>query len=310
MRCCLIGGSGFIGAQVAKLLEESGREVVVFGREAKPRRKLPEKVKYVSGDYNNRLQLQEVISGVEQVIDFAYATVPKTSFENPVFDILSNLPSSVGLFQEVVAAHIHKLVVVSSGGTVYGIANSIPITEDHPTNPISPYGITKLAIEKYAKMYAAVDKLPVIVVRPGNAYGEEQAAFTGQGFIATAIQSILMRKKIDVFGLRGTIRDYSHVSDIASGIIGALDFGQPDEIYNIGSGIGHDNIEILNIIKPFVEQAGYNINVNLLPHREFDVPVNILDCSKLKSVAGWEPRVSFENGLKWIWDAALKNFIK
>ena len=306
MRCCLIGGAGLIGTQVAKSLVESGREVVVFGRASKPRHELPEMVRYLSEDRGNPLQLREIISGVEQVIDFAYSTVPKTSFENPVFDILSNLPRSVELFQEAVTSNIQKLVVVSSGGTVYGRANSTPIAEDHPTHPISPYGITKLTIEKYAKMYAVIDNLPVVVVRPGNAYGEEQIVSKGQGFIATAIQSILMRRKVDVFGSHGTIRDYLHVSDIARGIIGALDLGQPSEIYNIGSGIGHNNLEVLSVIKPFAEQAGYTINVNLLPHREFDVPVNILDSNKLKSMAGWEPQVSFEDGLKWTWDAALK----
>ena len=310
MRCCLIGGAGFIGTQVAKLLVESGREVVILGRESKPRHTLPEAVKYFSEDCNDSLQLREIISNVEQVIDLAYATVPKTSFDDPVFDILSNLPRTVRLFQEAAAAKIRRLVVVSSGGTVYGIAKSIPIAEDHPTNPISPYGITKLAIEKYARMYAAVEKLPFVVVRPGNAYGEAQAAFKGQGFIATAIRSVLMVKKVAVFGAQGTIRDYIHVADVARGIIAALDFGETGEIYNIGSGVGYSNMEVLNMLQPLARKAGYPINVDRLPPREFDVPVNILDSRKLKSIARWEPRVPFESGLGWTWDAALKTFPK
>jgi UDP-glucose 4-epimerase len=194
MRCCIIGGSGFIGSYLTKLLVESGREVVVLDRNPIPNRALPPKAKYLAGDYSEPALLHELLANTDEVIDLAYSTVPKTSFENPVYDILSNLPQSVGLLQEAVKARLRKLVLVSSGGTVYGVAHSLPIREDHPTNPISPYGITKLTMEKYAGMFAFSAGLPVTVVRPGNAYGEGQVAFMGQGFIATTLESIIARK--------------------------------------------------------------------------------------------------------------------
>lgn len=305
MRCCLIGGAGFIGKRVASLLVEQGYEVVVVNRDSKRPSGLPHSVHYVAED---PAALRETLSRVDQVIDLAYSTVPKTSFEDPVLDIISNVPRSIRLFQQCSAASIRRLIVVSSGGTVYGVAKTIPISEDHPTNPISPYGITKLAVEKYAKMFQATANLPVIIVRPANAYGESQVVSDGQGFIAAAVRSILMQKEVDVYGPYGTVRDYVHVSDIASGIIAALEYGELGEIYNIGSGIGHSNLDVLDLLTPYAEQAGYAVDVNTLPSREFDVPVNILDSTKLKSASRWASKITLGQGLRLTWDAAVESF--
>lgn len=91
MKCLLIGGAGFIGAHVSRLLSETGRDVYVLGRRPKPARNLPQKVTYVAGDYNDRVILRSLFEGAGEVIDLAYSTVPKTSFEDPLYDIFSNL---------------------------------------------------------------------------------------------------------------------------------------------------------------------------------------------------------------------------
>ena len=310
MKCCVVGGAGFIGSYVTRLLVESGRDVIVLGRSLKASRELPNKVKYISGDYGNRSLFREIIVDVDEVIDLAYSTVPKTSFEDPFYDIASNLPRCISLLQEASSVNLRKIIIISSGGTVYGTSKSLPIKEDHPTNPISPYGITKLTVEKYALMYAIIANLPVTIVRPANAYGNEQFAFQGQGFIATAIQSILMKKKIDVFGSPGTVRDYIHVSDVARGIQSALEFGESGAAYNIGSGIGLNNLEVINKIKPFAEQAGYATQINVLPYRKYDVPTNILDSNKLSEISGWQPQIDFEQGLQKVWETSLSRLIK
>ena len=305
MKTCVIGGSGFIGLHVTRALLEAGRDVVVLDYNPKPG--LPPGVLCLSNDYGDKNFLRKLLVSVDEVIDLAYATVPKTSFDDPINDIQANLPRSVALIQEAVAANLSKLLIVSSGGTVYGKAISLPIYETHSTNPISPYGITKLTIEKYAGMFASIAGLPIIIVRPGNAYGEEQIAFTGQGFIATSIYSILTGKKIDLFGYPGTIRDYLHVSDIAQGIVSALLHGQPGEIYNIGSGIGYSNLDVINQISPFAQHAGYAVELNRMPYRNFDVPANILDSTTLKQVSAWNPRISWSQGIQSVWNNAIKN---
>ncbi len=124
------------------------------------------------------------------------------------------------------AVGVRRLLLVSSGGTVYGPPCTLPMAESHPTAPISPYGITKLTIDHYALMFHHTRGLPVVVVRPANAYGVQQRSRTGQGFLAAAIDAILSRREIEIFGDAGTIRDYIHVTDVASGILAALDFGE------------------------------------------------------------------------------------
>jgi UDP-glucose 4-epimerase len=239
------------------------------------------------------------------VVDLAYSTVPRTSFEDPIFDIVSNLPPSVQLLQEAAAAKIRKLLLVSSGGTVYGVAKSLPIQEDHPTNPISPYGITKLTIEKYAGMFGVASGLPILIVRPGNAYGEGQHAFTGQGFIATAMHSIVRRQAVGVFGPHGTVRDYVHVADVARGIVAALDSGEVGEIYNIGTGEARSNLDVLGEIEPHARTAGYEMRIATLPERKFDVPANVLDSRKLEAVSGWRPSIAFPDGIERAWRSVV-----
>lgn len=306
--CCVIGGTGFIGSFVVKILLEQGKKVIAVGRKKLPSRPLPDNIKYISGDFDDKHFLRGVLRGVDEIIDLAYATVPKTSYDDPVRDILNNLPSSVRLFEVACELSIKKLVMISSGGTVYGKAQDLPIKESHPTNPISPYGITKLATEKYAMMYHHLNNLPVVCVRPSNAFGEGQRPFTGQGFIATAMAHVLKNQEIVLYGDTGTIRDYIHVTDVAKGIVVALDRGVPGECYNIGTGIGKSNREVLDAILPFAVSAGLKPRIKIMPPRQFDVPANVLDSSKMQQETGWTPIVHFGEGIRQTWNWYHKEF--
>lgn len=302
MRCCLIGGNGFIGSHLASLLAASGRELTVVGRSAAPVRKLPIGAKYVCGDYGDTRLLRKLISQADEVVDFAYATVPQTSFADPIFDIRANLPPSVSMLRSAAEAGLRRVVLVSSGGTVYGVARSLPINEEHPTDPISPYGITKLAIEKYGLMFHRLTGLPVIIVRPGNAFGPGQIPEVGQGFVATAIARVLSDREVTIYGQEGTIRDYVHVTDLARGIASALEHGQPGCCYNIGTGIGRSNLDVLRAIEPLASTHGRRIELSVDERRGFDVPVNVLDSARLKEVSGWTPQVPFEAGIEETWN--------
>ena len=197
---------------------------------------------------------------------------------------------------------LEKILLVSSGGVIYGHTNKTPIDEEQATNPISPYGITKLAVEKYARMFHATRDLPIVCVRPRNAYGETQKPFSGQGFIATAIASILRGLALNLYGEAGTIRDYIHVEDVAGGIVAALSKGQAGGVYNIGSGEGRSNRDVLNALQPLAKAEGLEIKLNTLPLRKFDVPINVLDNSRFCRQTGWKPNVPFQEGIKRTWD--------
>jgi UDP-glucose 4-epimerase len=299
---CVIGGAGFIGRAVVTELLAHGRQVLVVGREPTAIPPLPMGVQYLGNSSNDGGNtLKQALAIADEVIDLAYATVPGTSYQDPVNDILVNLPEAVRLFELVVSSSIRKFVWISSGGTVYGRTTEPLISETHPTLPLSPYGITKLAIEKYAHMYFESKGLPIVCVRPSNAFGEGQRAYSGQGFIATAIASILDQRELTIFGEQGTIRDYLHVADIAGGIVAALLSGRPGEVYNVGSSQGLTNRQVLEALVPLAAETGYTVSIRGLPARPFDVPANVLDCAKLRTETGWHPKLSFTQALAQTW---------
>jgi UDP-glucose 4-epimerase len=300
---CVIGGSGFIGRAVVYELLEQGRQVLVVGREPAPTLVLPVGVRYLENPMNDGgAALKQALATSDEVIDLAYATVPGTSFQDPVNDILVNLPEAVRFFELAASmTHIRKFVWISSGGTVYGRTTAEQLNERHATLPLSPYGITKLAIEKYAHMYFESKGLPIVCVRPSNAFGEGQRPYLGQGFIATAIASVLDGRELTLFGEQGTIRDYLHVKDIAGGIVAALLHGRPGEVYNVGSSEGLTNRQVLEAIAPLATKAGRAMQIRVLPPRPFDVPANVLDCTKLRTETGWQPTLTFEQALAQTW---------
>ena len=300
--CCVIGGTGFLGSHVVDALSACKKRVTVVGRSSVPSRPLPRGARYISGDYGERAFLLEILKGVDEIINLSYSTVPSTSFDDPIQDILANLPDAVGLLEVASLLGLKRVVIVSSGGTVYGPAEKIPILEEHPTNPISPYGVTKLAIEKYGYMFMKLKGLPVVTVRPANAFGERQKPFTGQGFVATAMASVLRRQEMFLYGCSGTVRDYVHVTDVAMGIVAALDSGRPGAVYNLGSGEGRSNRDVLDVIFPLAQAAGLEPRITVLPARQFDVEVNILDSQKLKHDTGWEAKVPFHIGIERTWN--------
>lgn len=292
----MIGGGGFIGSHLVPRLLAGARKVTVLGRRATPQHALPVGSTYVTGDFGNADLIRSLLESHDEVIHLAYATVPNTSFDNPLGDLLENLPATVQLFTEA-AARGCRLVLLSSGGTVYGEGLTLPITEDHPTLPISPYGVTKLTLEKYAYLYSVTHGLNVVCVRPSNAFGEGQAPFSGQGFVATAIASALRRQAVRIFGAHGSVRDYIHAADLAEGIISALEQGAAGLTYNLGSGVGRNNLQVVEAIRPLLRDIGCEVHTVHEPARVFDVHENVLDSSSLRIKTGWTQKIGFEEGL-------------
>ena len=299
----LIGGAGFIGSNLASLLAQNGKAVQVLGRSAPTQALLPN-VQYIQGDFNDETLLEALIQGNDEIVHLAYATVPNTSFNDPLLDLNHNLPPALRLMQ-LCAKYQKRLVLLSSGGAVYGPSQAAMISENHPTHPISPYGVTKLTIEHYAYLFSMSHGLDYLCLRPGNPYGPGQLPFRGQGFIATAIALIEQGKAVPVFGAVGTIRDYLEVSDLTKGILATMNHGQAGQTYNIGSGIGRSNKDVLNILAPIVAKSGYEVKIEQLPARPFDVAVNVLDSSKLTKISGWQPHIPFQDGLESLVNSLL-----
>jgi UDP-glucose 4-epimerase len=301
MNIAIFGGGGFIGRHLVETLSGKGHNLYIIGRTEES----IENAYYIN--CNTCEDLYSQIKDCSIIVDLVYATNPKTSFDDPINDIQSNLPITIERFELALKLKkLEKYIFVSSGGTVYGESHTELISENHVTNPISPYGITKLAIEKYGLMYAVLKKLPFIIARPSNAYGMGQKVGTGQGFIMAAIHSILMNKEIFVFGENGTVRDYIHVKDLAAGLESIVLKGGIGETYNIGSGVGYSNLEVVQVINRLLEEYNRNLSIKNLKPREFDVKHNVLNCNKLRAQTIWLPKISLEEGLSDM----LKNYLK
>lgn len=291
----LIGGSGFIGASLASnLVNQGSYSITVVGRSQEPKFSLPSNVNYRPFDIGSG-DLHELLKDFDGVVDLAYATKPSASFDDPMEDILSNIPVHVRLFQAAIDVGISKYIYISSGGTVYGNGSSKPFLEMNSTDPISPYGITKLAIEKYAQMFFKQNGFPVVIARPSNPFGINQFQVFGQGFIAAAYRALTQGTELSIYGDRGTIRDYIYIDDLAMGIGSILKSGKNGEIYNIGSGVGYDNIEILELLRNCLDMRLPKIS--RLPKRPFDAEYSVLNIDKIKNDTGWAPKFDLKLGI-------------
>lgn len=298
----VIGGAGFIGVALVNALLAAGQSVIVVGRRPRAETEVPAGADYIQSDYSASGAIEALLPRCGAIVDLAYATAPKTDFSDPLEDLRRNAFASVGLIKTLVKARWRgRLLIVSSGGTVYGLAKSLPLNEDSPLAPVSPYGIAKLAVERYADMYFRLAGLDVVVVRPANAYGHGQRPFRGQGFLATAMGCVAQRRPVTVFGENGTVRDYIHVDDVASGMLAALRAGRPGQFYNLGSGIGRSNRDVLETLSAIVLPDGFSVETVIEPARGFDVPANVLDSAKLELECGWHTRVSLEAGIREMW---------
>ncbi len=294
---CIIGGVGFIGRSLVSQLATTGRRVLVIGRR-RSAPSLPKNAVYRVLDIADTRAVLDTLRGIPEIISLAYGTAPKTSFDDPIADVLVNLPPSISLMTAASELDLRAFVMVSSGGAVYGDPDTLPITENHPLLPISPYGITKCALERYSALYHRSHGLPVIIARPANAYGEAQDGNQGQGFIGACVRKFLNRERIPIFGVPGTVRDYIYVSDVAKGLIAVLDKGSAGEAYNIGSGQGRSNVEIVEQLAVLAAERRMPLpEIVSLPDRPFDVRSNVLDSEKLLGISGWRPKVSLSDGM-------------
>jgi UDP-glucose 4-epimerase len=230
----------------------------------------------------------------DTVFHLISTTVPQTSNENPQDDIRTNVIGSLCILDEARKQGVKKIVFPSSGGTVYGIPQEIPIKESHPTEPISSYGITKLAIEKYLHLYWALYGLDYCILRISNAYGARQPITPTQGAIVAFLSKATSKKEIVIWGDGTVLRDFVYASDIANAFLKASLYQGDLKVFNVGSGHGRSLNDIIGVIGNIIQ---FPLQVKYLPGRPFDVPVNVLDITRAKSHLGWEPKVRLEEGI-------------
>ena len=291
----VLGCDGFIGTEVCKLLRLKKRKITCVGRRPTSLQGTFNKQAYFN---INESKLQDIISKGAEVINLAYSTTPGVISTNLITDLLANVTFNLDLLNVCIEKQVKKLVIISSGGTVYGNHGNVMIEENYLQTPVSSYGVIKSTIEKYAFMYYNTLKLPVCIVRPSNAYGVNQSTISGQGFLASAMESMYKKEQIHIYGDGGVTRDYIHVTDVASGILSVLEHGINGEAYNLSTGVGTSNLEIINTLKNYFN---YTNKIFFTPKRMQDVDCNILNNKKLKMHTNWSPEITIKQGIEHIY---------
>lgn len=297
MKCLILGGGGFLGSHLCDALLHEDHAVRIFDRPNLRHFRIfrqDERVEWIEGDFLNADDVSRALADCDTVFHLVSTTLPRSSNENPTYDVDTNLTTTIRLLDAACMHGVKKIVFASSGGTVYGVPQNIPISEDHPTEPTCSYGICKLAIEKYLHLYQQLHNLDYCVLRMANPYGERQRISAAQGAVSVFLHKALRGETIEIWGDGSVVRDYFHVSDATTAFLKAARYTGDTRIFNIGGGRGRSLNEILSTIEAIL---GRPVDRNYLPGRAFDVPINVLDISRARDALAWEPVTRFEDGV-------------
>ena len=315
------GGAGYIGSHAVKALEERGFETIILDSLVYGHRDLIEtnlKAKLVAGDINDRAFLDRLFSTtkIDAVMHFAAFAYVGESVTDPAKYYRNNVVGTLTLL-DAMREHGVTNFVFSSTCATYGNPQSIPITEDHPQQPINPYGAGKLAIERVLKDYDPAYGLKSVIFRYFNAAGADPDGLFGEDhnpethLIPLILQAAAgKRAAISVFGTDydtpdGTcIRDYIHVTDLAQAHVLGLEYlleHQTSQIFNLGNGSGFSVKEVVDTAR---QVTGKEISIEECPRRVGDPAVLIGSSTKARQMLGWEPKYADLNAIvkhAWNW---------
>lgn len=293
LRCAVLGAGGFIGTNLCRALVGRVDSLRAFGR----RQSFPEAMRgcdWMPGDFADSTCLPAAVAGCDVVFHLVNATTPASANVDKVADLNANVASTLHLLDACRETGVRRVVFVSSGGTIYGIPDQVPTPETAPTNPITGYGISKLAIEKYLGLYGHLYGLEYRVLRVANPFGPYQTALKNQGVIAAFVRRALAGKPIEVWGDGSVTRDYVYIDDVVEALKLAATHDGPGRIFNIGSGEGRS---LNDIVASISKLLAVKIPVDRRSGRPVDVPVSILDTTLAAKDLNWRPRTKFEEGL-------------
>ena len=298
MKVLVIGGSGFIGSHVVDRLLMHGHSVRVFDRQAERFRAPLTGVDYRFGEFADEMTLVEALLGVDAVYHLVSTTVPGTADLDPTTDVRDNLIGAINLLDSMQRLGLSRILFLSSGGTVYGIPEDVPIPETHALRPVNSYGIVKAAIEHYLEMYRRTRGFSPVIIRASNPFGPRQAHSGVQGVISTFFRRILAGEPIEIWGDGTVVRDYLEVSDLAELCVRA-GTSEIEGAYNAGSGKGLSVNEVVEAVR---NVTGSDFRVVYKPGRPVDVPRSVLDCSRARTDFGWECKTGFDSALRNTWN--------
>lgn len=322
MSILIVGGAGYIGSQTAKQVARAGLEPVVFDNLVYGHRWAVKWGPFVEADLADVARVRRTLEEhqVSAVIHFAAYTYVGESVTNPRKYFHNNIVNTLNLLDAMVDAGVRDIVFSSTCAT-YGEPVRVPIDEQHPQNPVNPYGESKLAVEKMLRWYAGAYGLRYAALRYFNAAGADPDGELGEDhapethLIPLAIEAALGGPELSIFGTDyptpdgSAIRDYIHVSDLADAHLLALrklQAGAPQLQLNLGTGRGHSVREVVNAVE---RVSGRKVPARLVDRRAGDPPALVADARQAAELLGWKPQYPdlatiVEHAFRWRRDRA------
>ncbi len=296
MNILVTGGAGFIGSNIVDAYLQAGHTVVVVDDLSTGAiENVNPKAKFYRLDLRDST-VEQVFKEIKiDVINHHAAQMDvRKSVADPKFDASVNILGMLNLFELGIKHGVKKIIFASTGGAIYGEQDYFPADEQHPLRPLSPYGITKLATEKYLFYYHAVHGVQHVILRYANIYGPRQNPHGEAGVVAIFADKMLRGEQPVINGDGKQTRDYVYVSDVVQANVLALSRSSSD-IFNIGTGTENDVNTLFRIIKKFSRATCEEKHSQAKIGEQLR---SVIDHAKAKKILGWEPTVALEEGLR------------
>ena len=300
MKILVTGGAGFIGSHIAEAFINAGHNVSILDNLSTGFKKnINPKAHFIQSDICSKDILQIFEKEKFDVVNHHAAQVDvRKSVNDPIFDANTNILGSINLLQCCIKTGVKKFMFASTGGAVYGEQEYFPADENHPTRPLSPYGITKLAIEKYIYFYWNEYKLNYTILRYANIYGPRQNPFGEAGVIAIFAHKLLKNENPIINGNGNQTRDYVFVEDVVKANLLTLK-DEKSEIYNIGTGKETNVNKIFSTLNNFAGGKAVEMHG---PAAKGEQQRSVISSEKLFRTFNWKPSVLIDEGLKRTFD--------
>lgn len=296
LKILITGGAGFIGSHVADLLIENNFDVAIIDNLSSGKlENINPKARFYKCDTRDSEIFKIIEAEKPQIVIHKAAQLSvRNSVEDPVNDANINIIGGLNVLEACRKLKVEKVIFASSGGVVYGEQQYFPADENHPTKPISPYGVAKLSFEKYLYYYNYTFGIKYTCLRYANIYGPRQDPFGEAGVVAIFSNKLLNNEQPIINGDGKQTRDYVYVKDVAAANLAAIQNDFTGEI-NIGTGIETDVNNIFNILK---EAAGQiELKEVHAPAKEGEQRRSVLSYKRAQEVLGWAPKMELKIGL-------------
>jgi UDP-glucose 4-epimerase len=295
MKVFVTGGAGFLGSNVARVLLDAGHSVTVLDNlsSSGKREFVPAAATFIRGNVASA-RLPEWLTGHDAVIHLAAFVPVGPSVQRPVEYAENNVVNTVRLLEAMRKAGVPK-IVFSSSATVYGLPKKLPLDEDAPLGLASnPYGASKVACEAFLAAYHQLHKLDVAILRYFNPFGPNEVCDPETHLIPNVVKAGLEDRPVPVYWGGEQVRDFIYVEDLARAHLDVLPLSGLN-VFNVGSETGTKVKDVIRMVADILDKP---LRIDDLGERPGDVPALYATSARLRKATGWQPRVSFEEGLR------------